>query len=174
MSNVVNTQAFTDADPSTQFRIINETQQSMNACAKARATDVKAADKFANAKNEISNLMHVMGQLGKGKKGQELMDLLNLAGNEQNITDTHLNMIKTLLGDIDISGVDVEAQIKAAKAAGFPLSEDMQNLLRSQSQQAGGEDKRKFVLKILNKINKEEFRRDEKQLAQVKKAVPGM
>ena len=173
MSNVVNTPAFTDADPSTQFRIINETQQSMNASAKARATDVKAADKFANAKNEISNLMHVMGQLGKGKKGQELMDLLNQAGNEQNITDTHLNIIKTLLGDIDISGVDVEAQIKVAREMKY-LTPTLEGMIRLAAKTGSVEDKEKFVLKILNKLNKEEFLRDEKQIAQTTKTkVPG-
>ena len=172
MSNVVNTPAFTDADPSTQFRIINETQQSMNASAKARATDVKAADKFANVKNEVGNIMHVLGQLGEGKLGQELMDLLNQDGNEQNVTDAHQARIKEILGEIDISGVDVEAQLKAMKGMNL-LTPSLEGMIRTAVKEGDVEAKQKFVLKILNKINKEEFRRDEKQIAQTKTKVPG-
>ena len=172
MSNVVNTPAFTDADPSTQFRIINETQQSMNASAKARATDVKAADKFANVKNEVGNIMHVLGQLGEGKLGQELMDLLNQDGNEQNVTDAHQARIKEILGEIDISGVDVEAQLKAMKGMNL-LTPSLEGMIRTAAKEGDVEAKQKFVLKILNKINKEEFRRDEKQIAQTKTKVPG-
>jgi hypothetical protein len=172
MSNIVNTPAFTDADPSTQFRIINETQQSLNASAKARATDVKAADKFANVKNEIGNIMHVLGQLGEGKLGQELMDILNQAGNEQNITDVHQTRIKEILGDIDISGVDVEAQLKVMKGMNL-LTPSLEGMIRTAAKEGDVEAKQKFVLKILNKINKEEFRREEDQISQTKKTVPG-
>ena len=168
MADVLNSEAFINADPTMQMQILNETQQQRNAIARDNAKDVKLADKFSNEKNKLNNMLHVMGQLGEGSAGQRMMAVLNKAGNEENMTSEDLETFKTELPKIDFSGTSGTALDEIEG-----LSADVKALIEEGRVAATKGEKDKFALKVLNMFNKEEFRRDEKQLAQTKTKVPG-
>ena len=129
--------------------------------ASSNSSDAQLATQMNDAKRGIDTILWAVGD---DKTSEAIMEVLDEAGNEESITEAHLETIRGLLDNMTASSGG-EGRLKAQLDSG-EITEDQYGL-RLEILSHLGKDNSGIKKQILSKLNKEKFVRDE-----VKKVSP--
>ena len=129
--------------------------------ASSNSSDALLATEMNDAKRGIDTILWAVGD---DKTSEAIMEVLDEAGNEESITEAHLETIRGLLDNMSASAsgeTNLKAQLDANE-----ITEDQYNFRLDILKQIG-KDNSGIKKQVLSKLNKEKFVRDE-----VKKVSP--
>ena len=148
-------------NPKKAFSMRKSARIEADKIASSNSSDAQLATQMNDAKRSIDTILWAVGDEGTSKA---IMKVLDSAGNEESITEAHLETIRGLLDNMTASAGG-EANLKTQLEAGEITEREYNFNLKIL--QAIGKDNSGIKKQILSKLNKEKFVRDE-----VKKVSP--
>ena len=150
-----------ESDPKKAFTMRKSARIEADKIASSNSSDALLATEMNDAKRGIDTILWAVGD---DKTSEAIMEVLDEAGNEESITEAHLETIRGLLDNMSPSAsgeTNLKAQLDANE-----ITEDQYNFRLDILKQIG-KDNSGIKKQVLSKLNKEKFVRDE-----VKKVSP--
>ena len=149
-------------NPQKAFSMRKSARIEADKIASSNSSDAQLATQMNDAKRGIDTILWAVGDEGTSKA---IMEVLDKAGNEESITEAHLESIKKLLDGMSPASGG-EAKLKAQLDSG-EIKQDQYDIRLDILRQLG-KDNSGIKKQILSKLNKEKFVRANEEVEEIK------